>query len=1151
MSWITQFISYAYSCFVIWRTIYLFDKSSKRKSKIVVDIRDFNKIIQFDVYFMQLQFDLIFVVVEYTYINIFDCTSFFHQWLIKIANRHKLIVVTHKDSEQWNVTIMKFRNNSIYVQKKIDNIFRAYRAFVRVYVNDIVMFNHSLKKHLRHFNQIFSLFVKLNITLKFFKTYLRYSIISLLKQKIDRFDLSIAQKKLIVILKLCFSRILKDLEIYLDMIEWLRNYVSYYAQKFDVLKKRKIMLLKVSSSNVDRVRKNFSKRISIFDSTKTEANSYRQLQDSFNRFSWLVHQDFNRVLYVDVDEFRKNFDVMMYHLKSDNDKQSLLNNVDLKNAFEIKLSSTSFKRKNVESIMFLNRMLTFVEEKYWFIELKMIDLIWLMKRIKHLIETFKHITIIYIDHVVNSFIARQIKLITNNVNKLNMKLVRVSIYLFQFRLNVRYKLDKSHIIFDAFSRLSINNCMLNDKNDVLDIENFHENMIDSKNDVIYAYNSDLITMSKNFKLKLRQDYRFDKVWIKILTMFESLNARLVKKKKEVLQKSFDDSATQSSITKSLLQTTNQSIDVLFNQQSTTSSSVTKSFSQTSQIDRQANNRRTDIDFQLIDELIYHIYESNDYEFEQSKLCIFEICQQNVFKITHDDNFHVEHHRVYRRLMKTVYMSTMSRKLRMYLRHCFKCQLNQIKRHNSYDELMFIFTSSLFFHTIAMNFVLTLSLKQNMNTLLNLTNKISRQLQIIIDRADWFVAQWINVVVDRLLLMNWDISKIIIFDWDKKFTSNFWIVFFAKLDTILLMNNVYHAQTNDLSERFNQTVKIVLRYLIAKNSNIDWIENLSTLQTQLNNASNAITDRLFNEMMYEFKLRDVLIALTRKFIKIDDVDFERFRHQRETIDVILYVMTKIKIMYDARHILLLLKSNDKVFLRLHKKYTLLNKFNIKLFNQRVDSFLIKRRIERLIYELNFSFRWQIHFVIFVIQLKSTSSKKDSYQRFKFDFSIEIEIEEMFNIEFEKNFEMKIIMSKRIRIFNKTRVTQYLIRWKDWNSIYDEWKNIVKLIEFIDLVEKYERQHSNNDDLHQSFEWKFSKTKKFIVIQQSKNISVKRRDRFDKNIVVTSLFIVVNTSTISIIESIFIVTKSSKQLCSRRSHISRSSISTSSSFDSHYY
>ena len=175
-------------------------------------------------------------------------------------------------------------------------------------------------------------------------------------------------------------------------------------------------------------------------------------------------------------------------------------------------------------------MLTFVEEKYWLIELKIIDLIWLVKRIKHLIETFKHITIIYIDYVVNSFIIRQIKFINNNIDKLNMKLIRVSIYLFQFRLDVRYKFDKSHIIFDAFNRLSTNNYMFNDKNDVLDIENFHENMIDSKNDVTYVYNNDLIAISKKFKLKFQKDYRTNKISIKILIMFEQVCSWIFLKK---------------------------------------------------------------------------------------------------------------------------------------------------------------------------------------------------------------------------------------------------------------------------------------------------------------------------------------------------------------------------------------------------------------------------------------------------------------------------------------------------------------------------------------------------------------------------------------------------------------------------------------------
>ena len=122
-----------------------------------------------------------------------------------------------------------------------------------------------------------------------------------------------------------------------------------------------------------------------------------------------------------------------------------------------------------------------------------------MKRIRYMIKTFKHIIIIYINHVVNSLITRQIKFINSNINKLNMKLIRVFIYLSQFLLNIRYKSKKFHIILDAFNRLSTRNIMFNDKNNVLDIENFHNNMIKSKNNDIYVFNKNLITIFDDFK----------------------------------------------------------------------------------------------------------------------------------------------------------------------------------------------------------------------------------------------------------------------------------------------------------------------------------------------------------------------------------------------------------------------------------------------------------------------------------------------------------------------------------------------------------------------------------------------------------------------------------------------------------------------------
>ena len=91
-----------------------------------------------------------------------------------------------------------------------------------------------------------------------------------------------------------------------------------------------------------------------------------------------------------------------------------------------------------------------------------------------------------------------------------MKFVRVFVYLFQFRFNIRYKLKKIHIIFDIFNRLFISNCISNNKNDVFDIENFHIDMINSKNDVIYVYNETLIIFFDEFKKNCKKNIKMTK-----------------------------------------------------------------------------------------------------------------------------------------------------------------------------------------------------------------------------------------------------------------------------------------------------------------------------------------------------------------------------------------------------------------------------------------------------------------------------------------------------------------------------------------------------------------------------------------------------------------------------------------------------------------
>lgn len=88
---------------------------------------------------------------------------------------------------------------------------------------------------------------------------------------------------------------------------------------------------------------------------------------------------------------------------------------------------------------------------------------------------------------------------------------------------------------------------------------------------------------------------------------------------------------------------------------------------------------TEIDFELRDEVIYHVHD------EFFKFCVSKSAIKNVFQLAHNDNAHAEHHRAYQRVVDLIYIHKLFKKLDIYIQHCLSCQLNQTKRHRFYEE----------------------------------------------------------------------------------------------------------------------------------------------------------------------------------------------------------------------------------------------------------------------------------------------------------------------------------------------------------------------------------------------------------------------------------------------------------------------------------
>ena len=126
------------------------------------------------------------------------------------------------------------------------------------------------------------------------------------------------------------------------------------------------------------------------------------------------------------------------------------------------------------------------------------------------IEIFS--VIIYIDHSVVVLISRQITLTIFNSDKLNLRFVRTSQYLFDFNLFVRHKVDKTNVMSNVLFRLQIDVIII-DKIDVF--ESLYEHILKfTQTNLIlktflYFYHVTLIEMSNDFKTRFKQTYQND------------------------------------------------------------------------------------------------------------------------------------------------------------------------------------------------------------------------------------------------------------------------------------------------------------------------------------------------------------------------------------------------------------------------------------------------------------------------------------------------------------------------------------------------------------------------------------------------------------------------------------------------------------------
>ncbi len=110
------------------------------------------------------------------------------------------------------------------------------------------------------------------------------------------------------------------------------------------------------------------------------------------------------------------------------------------------------------------------ERNYNITELEVAGLIWIVRRTHYMIEAFQISRVIILtNHALLVGVIAKEQFRSSNVNRLNYRLIRISQYLSQFELELRYKLDKKYILSNAIFRLASRAIFKDDGEEILNI----------------------------------------------------------------------------------------------------------------------------------------------------------------------------------------------------------------------------------------------------------------------------------------------------------------------------------------------------------------------------------------------------------------------------------------------------------------------------------------------------------------------------------------------------------------------------------------------------------------------------------------------------------------------------------------------------------
>ncbi|CAF1497807.1 unnamed protein product [Adineta ricciae] len=214
-----------------WSSPVILKKKPDGTFRFLVDFRRLNAITKKDAYPQPSAEELIYRLSGHSYFTKLDLKSGYFQIPIAPADREKTAFVTPDGHYEFNVLAQGLTNAPASFQRVMNNLLVTGRwDYVVVYLDDIVIFSHSLEEHTQHVDEILSILDNAHFKVSPSKCTIAARQIEFLGHIVSATTVEPSPDKIQVILDIAPPRTLSQVNRFLGKIGYYRKFIPDFAR---------------------------------------------------------------------------------------------------------------------------------------------------------------------------------------------------------------------------------------------------------------------------------------------------------------------------------------------------------------------------------------------------------------------------------------------------------------------------------------------------------------------------------------------------------------------------------------------------------------------------------------------------------------------------------------------------------------------------------------------------------------------------------------------------------------------------------------------------------------------------------------------------------------------------------------------------------